>query len=423
MPRSLFVLALVIAQGCAVGAVDLVGKRCSNEHPCPAPLVCDSASAVCVSMPSVDPSCHLFDDENPITCTRRELYVAPDGDDGRDGLSAAAAWASIDVGKLAPGDRVHLAAGTYGRPLFSAETSVDGTKTCPIEILGPDVRGSGPFAEITQPIVLGAAAYWFHDLRFALSGDKGAFAVNFVHNIRLERLVFRNHYTARSYARDVSAVGADNLAVLSSDFDSDDGQVMDLGGTDDVLIRGNRFAGRDAAQVELGARARVLENEFFGAWGTPITGRTEATGTVERNLFHDIVCAHCVIAQNMGLVRANTFVSADGAFAADNGVFRDNIVLGLAGGTKKSAAEAMGAYNLYSDVAAPYGSGAPDATDRMGAPGLGADFVPSASSPAVDQGDPARAVPPGGGMRADIGALERGATRLPDGRYCTADGL
>jgi hypothetical protein len=41
----------------------------------------------------------------------------------------------------------------------------------------------------------------------------------------------------------------------------------------------------------------------------------------------------------------------------------------------------------------------------------------------VDASDPARAVPPGGGARADIGALERGATRLPDGRYCTDDGL
>lgn len=189
----------------------------------------------------------------------------------------------------------------------------------------------------------------------------------------------------------------------------------------------DRFVGRPAAHLELGSRVRVLENVFTGAWGTPIQGRSDPSAVVERNLFHDIICpGGCtphVVVMNAGIVRGNTFVSIDGAIAADRGVFRDNIVSGLAGGSGLSAAGAEGGYNLFADVPKPYASGGVDGTDRGGPIALDADFVPTAASPALDASDPARPVPPGGGARADIGALERGATKLGDGRYCTDDGL
>lgn len=423
--RSWTALLLLAGPGCGLSAIDLAGKACDEAHSCPAPLSCQRG--VCAREPA-DTSCHRFDAENTFTCARRDLYVAPSGgDNASDGLAPERAWASIEGPRLKPGDRVHLLPGRYSGPLLTGDRLTPGTVTCPIEIFGPDIRGGGSLAELTQPIALESASIWLHDLKFVAQNTRGVLSANFAGHIRLERLIMRNSYDPASSERDINAVDAPFLEVLSSDFDSEHSEVMNISGADDALVRGNRFVGRPAAHLELGSRVRVLENVFTGAWGTPIQGRSDPSAVVERNLFHDIICpGGCtphVVVMNAGIVRGNTFVSIDGAIAADRGVFRDNIVSGLAGGSGLSAAGAEGGYNLFADVPKPYASGGVDGTDRGGPIALDADFVPTAASPALDASDPARPVPPGGGARADIGALERGATKLGDGRYCTDDGL
>lgn len=424
MKAPLALLLLSVGAGCTLSAIDLAGKACDAEHVCPSPLRCEQN--LCVRAP-VDTACHRFDAEQTFTCPRRDLYVSPTGDNASDGLAPERAWASIEGPRLAPGDRVHLLPGRYPGPLLTGDRLTPGTVTCPIEIFGPDIRAGGALAELTQPIALESASIWLHDLKFSAENTRGVLSANFAGHIRFERLIMRNRYDPASSERDINAVDAPFLEVLSCDFDSEHSEVMNIGGADDALVRGNRFVGRPAAHLELGSRVRVLENVFTGAWGTPIQGRSDPSAIVERNIFHDIICpGGCtphVVVMNAGVVRGNTFISIDGAIAADRGIFRDNIVSGLAGGSGLSAALAQGGYNLFANVAKPYASGEVDGTDRGGAIALDADFVPTETSPALDASDPSRPVPPGGGSRADIGALERGAIKLGDGRYCTDDGL
>jgi hypothetical protein len=80
---------------------------------------------------------------------KRTLYVAPTGDDTKDGLSAASAWATLaHSAALQPGDEVRVAAGTYPCPLLGP---IAGTAKNPIHFFasgGPksailDCGGSG----------------------------------------------------------------------------------------------------------------------------------------------------------------------------------------------------------------------------------------------------------------------------------------
>lgn len=60
-------------------------------------------------------------------------------------------------------------------------------------------------------------------------------------------------------------------------------------------------------------------------------------------------------------------------------------------------------------------------TDLVGDPRLHSTNSPGPGSVALDAADPSEVVPPGGSAAADLGAVEAGATLLPQGGYCTAD--
>jgi hypothetical protein len=136
----------------------------------------------------------------------------------------------------------------------------------------------------------------------------------------------------------------------------------------------------------------------------------------ERNVVHDAKGG--VAVDGAGHVLHNTFVNLGSGAAASTGEFRGNIVsiagIGLDGGAPEG-----GGYNVFNAVT-PYLGGGAGATDVQGLPKLDADDTPQGDSPALDAADPDDPVPAGGGVRADIGAIERGAIRLPDGRYCVA---
>jgi parallel beta helix pectate lyase-like protein len=64
---------------------------------------------------------------------KRTLHVAPSGDDAKDGLTAATAWATLaHSADLEPGDEVEVAPGTYPCPLLGP---IAGTATHPIHFV------------------------------------------------------------------------------------------------------------------------------------------------------------------------------------------------------------------------------------------------------------------------------------------------
>ncbi len=64
---------------------------------------------------------------------KRTLHVAPSGDDAKDGLSAATAWATLaHSAALQPGDEIQVAPGTYSCPLLGP---IAGTAAHPIHFV------------------------------------------------------------------------------------------------------------------------------------------------------------------------------------------------------------------------------------------------------------------------------------------------
>jgi hypothetical protein len=125
-------------------------------------------------------------------------------------------------------------------------------------------------------------------------------------------------------------------------------------------------------------------------------------------------------------VLSNTFANLGGSVGAvrKNGAltFRNNIVVnayvGVAIPVSGDTGPLDAAYNLFDGVNFPYLPGTLAPTDVIGPALLQSDGTPAANSAAIDAADPALPVPPDGGARADIGAIERGATKIDDGRYC-----
>ena len=393
-------------------AVD-AGTPCTSPQQCGTGFVCNPFTARCAS----DALCHAFDDELPINCPRRDLYLAANGSQSNDGLSPTTPWQSLANHQLQQGDRVHLAAGDYLQVAIT--TMVDGLRTCPIEISGPSLMLDAGVAVLHTTASIGGDGWWLHDLQFQMSGDissvKGAFSTD----VRLERLRFRTVYPSPSFTRDVDLNAMNNLVMSSCDFGSTGGEVFISSDTDGAVLRGNRFVAVRGGRVQLhGTNNLITQNEFSGAWYEPVVQNNGGGSlTVERNVFHDIGGPDTVVF-GATLVRSNTFLNIDGAVASNAGVFRDNIVSHLQGGSNVTSGAADAGYNLFDAVPTPYQSSSMGVSDLFVVPQLSPDFIPNPQSAALDAAEPSLAVPPGGGTRADIGARERGATRTADHRYC-----
>jgi hypothetical protein len=432
-------LLLVPLCGCTLLDLSFEGSACATDHPCPGALVCDLAAGRCVqgaggcgsamcgggqvcnpylARCADDALCHAFDTEHVITCPRRDFYLSPSGNDGHDGLTPQTAWATVSAHMLSPGDRINVLAGEYTRSILTNPPQNDADVACPIELAGPDAG----LARLTQPMQLGAMGWWLHDLDVAIDGGPiGAFGVG-GSDIRFERVHFHSNYDP-SGPRDIDGNNVDRLQVINCVFESAPTEMFYISGSKG-LFQGNHFIGH-GSRFAVPSDSIVRDNDFTGIF----LGDTVQNGSggpdaliVERNVFHELSeygGGDFIVVTAAAVVQNNTFININsGVWAANTGVFRDNIVSGLRGGSALGAAAADAGYNLFDAVAQPYGDGDAGLHDVFAMPALDADHVPTASSPALDAADPAIAVPPGGGARADIGARERGATLTPDGRYC-----
>ncbi len=422
------------------------GKRCAATEPrCLPSYSC--VDDVCVRNGSVgdagggtvidggadagaeDAGCPLEVDPAATLCPRDVYYLDPNGNDSADGRTPGTARKTITTAQgLNAGDEIRLAAGTWAAPPVFPQ--LPGVRDCPILISGAPDGGTiftGQFNPRTSYTVI-------RDVTFAVQNRD---AVNLDANVL--RLVFdRCRFASPSPTMTVFptelVLGRGNTCtsclVRNCTFESGNGLgLADVDGPG-FEFRGNRvrFVRGDGMVID-GNDARIEGNDFSGAFNRDNHLRFGTSAAlVAFNVFHDIAIVFPdkpLLSGAAVRVSRNTFARISNNQVSlmspqrfdDNLVTETNNVLAL-------GAPASGDFNVFDPtVLRPYLDGGVQGTDRIAPvdfdPGT---FVPRSGSAAIDSADPTLPVPPGGGSRADVGALERGASMLSDGRYCLADG-
>lgn len=380
------------------------GKRCDDAHPCPEPLLCNPFTLTCARTTT----CPFEPSEPAPSCEPRDVHLSEQGDDANDGLAPSRPRRTLSNFRLQPGDHVHVAAGRYTPSLM---LSASGTPGCPMALSGADPAGT-----VVEHTVRVHGAHWrIRDLVFetadpvAISGTGDG--------TRLEGLSFRQVGSDGGFGDVFVELGTcQGCSVVGNSFDCDGIAALHLGGGD-LAFRGNAIRGRVSARegsaVECTAgRLDVEGNRFDVRTQRHVRYQAAGTGRVARNQ----LTGHASIAGVGSFERIevthNTIAALDG-FAAVSvnpaSAIRNNVFSALALGI--DGPKDAGAYNLFDRVSRPYlSSTSPSDVGPLDlAGGLAAG---------VDAADPEQPVPAGGGARADIGATERGAQALPDGRYC-----
>lgn len=340
----------------------------------------------------------------------REYFLAPNGSDLASGLDEAHPRATTTGLVLGQGDRVHFAAGTYTTDA-GLVLKGSGISTCPLVFEGaPD---GGTFFVGKAVALIGASARLYRATIIATSGS--ALGVK-----GTDMVVASTVVVGQSYEYNLIAVsGCQQCAMLNSVIFVDGGSynsLLETWETTNLVVRGNHFFTPSHYTQAVYGNASVVDasvewNEFEGP------GHVEVGGTnnlFARNLVHGSRSA--VVVTFNGTVSQNTFSDlglSSTAAAANN--FSNNIVetalVGFVG-------DGGVGYNLFNAVPTPYAGRALASTDSLGPAKLGAGWSLGDGSAAIDAADPTLPVPPGGGGRADIGAIERGAVKQEDGRYC-----
>jgi hypothetical protein len=454
-------LASFALTGCTFVDLPLEGLGCSGAHPCPAGLQCDSqqvcrahletdagvgdaghadagpadagpvdagladAGAPDAGVPDAGPDlrCHLFDDEPPIRCaTRVDYWLSPDAGPGADGLSPQTGWATLSGQALASGARVHFVPGDYATPGVIDGLGASGSRLCPVELMGPLDGGK---AIVRVPTTLAVSNVWLHDLEIDVTAAQPSLKLPFLDGIRIERVRFHGNLGGASQ-RDVDSTGTTNLTIAGCEFSSTNSEMLVVS-YGDLRFVGNTMVSVSGGQLSVPAGAVIEGNDISGVFYAPSVIAPQVVDgglVVVRNVFHDITEAFTnplVVVVGASEVRGNTFANVANGTAATAGRFRDNLVSGLDRGTTLSASEAQAGYNLFDSVTTPYASGTGQG-DVMAAIIFEPGLTPPAGSAAIDGADPLREVAPGGGARADIGAVERGATFHSNRRYCMDGG-
>jgi hypothetical protein len=242
---------------------------------------------------------------------------------------------------------------------------------------------------------------------------------------------FRSRSPPSAFPTDLFLAPCSDCTVQECVFQSADGvRPVDVTGAG-FTFRGNQVDFTQSAGCSFDGTGTVVEgNDFSGTFNDSQLTFATAGARLVGNVFHDITAFFPDKVMVRGPVRVsrNTFVRISGNDSAplvQGSRFDDNLV-SVSQWVVGSLAPSGGDFNIFDpSVSRPYSDfdGGLAGSDRI----AGVDFerggfVPLAGSAAIDGADPALPVPPGGGARADVGAIERGAQRLPDGRYCLADG-
>jgi hypothetical protein len=425
--RLLMVVALMLSVGgCRCLSLNFVGMACDDRHPCPGNLRCEGGE--CSEGGGDAGTCPLDVDPAVSQCAGVTWYLSPSGDAGADGLSPDSPLVTLDqLTALAKGDRVVLLPGVYQRSMTLTRS---GTAACPILISGPEDGG----AVLEAKLSLEARSIVLRGLEFAGHGTDDVWIIRSSHII-FDKVRFHSRAPNQS-PRNINSGCCAECAVLDSTFESTAGiSAVLVQGTEcpGFVFRGNHVVLDDGVDLGFSTAGGVIEgNEFTGHFNSDVIAfSNQAAGVVRRNVFHDIEAGNPDkrLIRGAALVESNTFSEING-----NQVplvlterFSNNLVT-YATPTVGLPMGDGGGYNLFDpSVTKPWTDSTPSqlvsGTDRVAAVTFESQtsFGPAAQSQAIDSADPSLPVPPGGGPRADVGALERGAT-MAHGRYCMLDG-
>lgn len=424
------VFAVAALASCTVN-VPLEGKRCAASEPRCLPGY-ECVDDLCVREGTardggVEAGCPFDPDPLASACVGTDWYLAQSGDDARDGKSAATARRTLAPAMINGGDRIHLLGRWTSGPALS---NLSGSASCPLIITGEPDGGT----VIASTIDVGGSFVVWTQLVF--SAPPTAASLQLDGNARF--LTFHEDtFTGGSvpngsypYFIDFTlGVRCDDCTVRSSVFGASEHRLADVEGSN-FSFMGNRVVLREGLNLLIhGDGARVEGNDFTGAFND-FAIQLDGTGTLAFNVFHDL----SVIFPDKRLITApgarvsrNTFTRIE----TNNDIelvaaqrFDDNLV-SSASNVVAGPPPPGGDWNIFApDVTQPYVSsdGGVFGTDRRASVDFEAGFVPLATNVAVDGADPALPVPPGGGLRADVGAIERGAQRTRTGGLCVADG-
>lgn len=362
----------------------------------------------------------------PTACANdRDLYLSPTGHDDAAGTKEAPRKTLTGL-VVGAGDRIHFLAGTYDGG-FSL--SGDGVSDCPITVEGDPTMSSIFQTEYTASLTVRGSHWRVSNLVIegrVYGGGSSGIEVNNGNDVTLQHLDLRlvDNLQALVLVESCTACSLreSQLRVSDGGFASSSVQVWS---SPNFVFEGNSVQGNSFSSSLLfhdSPNARVAFNDFDLAAGAAVT--FENGGQFERNVVRNAKGLTAVTGADS--VVSNTFTNFTHAVAASSGDFRDNIVEGAetaeADSVGLASADGGGAYNFFYRVR-PYASRPAGPDDVVGKTRLSydEDFVPAAGSPVIDAADPTLPVPLGGGLRADIGARERGAVRLGRGPYCWPD--
>lgn len=436
--RSLLLCGLA-ATACSIN-VPLEGKRCAATEPrCLTGYAC--VDDLCVASGSAsdggsdggtteaDAGCALDVDPAATSCPRDVYYLDPNGNDTNDGRTPATARRTIGSAQgLNAGDEIRLAAGTWTTaPVLGDLPSARG---CPILISGAPDGGT----RLTGRLRLSSSYTVLRGVSFAVPNANALELTTDVTGLVLDGCRFASPSPSMNVFPTEVVLGRGNVCtdclVRGCTFESGSGVgAVDVEGPN-FEFRGNqvRFVRGDGFAIG-GTEVRFEGNDFSGSFNRDNHVRFgSSSARVAFNVFHDVTAVFPdkpMLSGSRLRVSRNTFVRIRGNQVplVDPQRFDDNLVTEV-DDVLNLGAPASGDHNIFDPtVTRPYLDGGVQGSDRIAAvdfePGT---FVPRAGTAAIDGADPSLPVPSGGGAIADVGALERGANRGADGRYCLADG-
>ena len=300
---------------------------------------------------------------------KRTLHVAPSGDDGNDGLSAAKAWATLaHSAALQPGDEVQVAAGTYSCPLLGP---IAGTAAHPIHFVAAgapksavlDCGGSGSILMQNLQYV----AFDGFEIRNGMSGhcinlfsgsgppyanltEHVLFIRDYVHDCGLSAIKSSQSFEVEvrdsEIAKNVTAgnplidfAGDHDMRVIGCDVhDSVSIGVQFKGGAYDCLAEGNRIHDVADSAIQLG-EATGMPYYLPGYTDWEAQASVAANNLLYGNMRAGIAvqgCNQCVVAHNTMWATAPAFfvrglstTNGNGDSISDVGlVLVDNIFAG-----------------------------------------------------------------------------------------------
>ncbi len=376
--------------------------------------------------------------------TGRDFFVSPAGSDANEGTSAIAPWrtlARVDSARPLPGDRIHLQGGARFNEPLAPFAGTSGTSTAPITF---DSYGSGR-ATLAGGIYLNSVSNLVFDDLDVTSTQKGVFSSaggSGVHAVKLSNLtisnvplagVSSNNRSDSNWIIDgvtITHTGDSGIYFVGSNFAITHSHIVDTGTNEsigyprhgiyaagpapailnnviersstsgislryqDSIVQGNRIRGgvRGVSfeeQAAVAGRTRIVFNTISGVSDSGIVVARPAiesfvvanntiTGAGTYGMYFQAVdkltIANNIVASSRTNARLLNVRKPTGSYGEHSNLWN---------GGPRTAFYWNGVGRDFNTYRVASGQGR---ADRFGDPKLGIDFMPGATSPAVDRG-------------------------------------